>query len=161
MNLLITGGLGHIGSKLIDNLKNIKSLKKVVVIDDAKSNNLNILFNYNNKKIKIFFIKGDLLNKKIFEKIKFPINCVIHLASITNAEESFKMKKFLIKNNFGIFKNIVKFCINQKSKLVHISSTSVYGEQINIVDENCKDLRPLSPYAEVKLKEERLLKKKK
>ena len=44
-------------------------------------------------------------------------------------------------------------------KLIHISSTSVYGEQDGLVNESCKTLRPKSPYAEVKLIEENKLKK--
>ena len=46
-------------------------------------------------------------------------------------------------------------------KLVHISSTSVYGSQDLYVDENCKELKPQSPYAEVKIKEEQIFKRKK
>ena len=46
-------------------------------------------------------------------------------------------------------------------KIIIISSTSVYGKQSSIVDENCKldQLQPQSPYAEVKLKEEQLVRK--
>ena len=50
MNILITGAIGHIGSKLIDNLSKIKKLKKVYLIDNARSNNLNVLFNLKYKK---------------------------------------------------------------------------------------------------------------
>ena len=67
MNLLITGALGHIGSKLIYSLDKIKNLKKVYLIDNAGSNNLNVLFNLKNDKIKIKFIYGDLLEKKNFK----------------------------------------------------------------------------------------------
>lgn len=45
MNILITGVLGHIGSSVLDNLSKIKNLKKVYLIDNARSNNLNVLFN--------------------------------------------------------------------------------------------------------------------
>ena len=50
-------------------------------------------------------------------------------------------------------------CIQTGSKLVYISTTSVYGTQSSIVDENCtiSELRPQSPYAESKLKSEQLL----
>ena len=65
MNIIITGGLGHIGSKLILSLNKIENLKKVYIIDCAKSNNLNVLFNLKFKKIKIRFIQKDLLNDKI------------------------------------------------------------------------------------------------
>ena len=59
-------------------------------------------------------------------------------------------------------KNIINFCIKNKSKLIHISSTSVYGKQTDLVDETCekKYLKPQSPYADIKLLEENMLKKK-
>jgi len=158
MNILITGVLGHIGSSLLDNLSKIKNLNKVYLIDNARSNNLNILFNLKNKRAKINFIYGDLINKKIFNKINDKIHTVIHLASITNAEQSFKNKKLIFENNYSIFKNVVNFCKKNNAKLIHLSSTSVYGQSEKIVDENFKDLEPRSPYAEEKLLEENYLK---
>ncbi len=157
MNILISGALGHIGSKLINNLSKIKNLKKVYLIDNASSNNINVLFNLKNKKHKIIFIRQDLLNKKVLFSIKDKISVVIHLASITNAEESFDIKKKIYYNNLGIFKNILKFCIRKKSRLIHLSSTSVYGKQSFLVDEKCKNLNPQSPYANIKFLEEKLL----
>ena len=61
----------------------------------------------------------------------------------------------------GSFKNVLKYCHKFNSKLVHISSTSVYGPQKKLVDETQKKLFPRSPYAVVKLKEENILKKQK
>jgi len=161
MNILITGALGHIGSGLIKRISKIKNLKKVYLVDNASSNNLNVLFNLKYKKIKLKFIKGDLLNDSILSSIREKIDVVIHLASITNAEGSFKIKKFMYKNNFGIFKKICKFCEKKKSKLIHLSSTSIYGTQSKLVDEDCKFLKPQSPYAEIKYLEEKYLKKQK
>ncbi len=161
MKMLITGPLGHIGSELLNTLNKFKNLKKLYLIDSARSNNLNVLFKLKSKNTKIKFIYGNLLEKKILNQIKDKIDIVIHLASISNAEESFKIKKLIYVNNFEIFKNIVKFCIKKKSKLIHLSSTSVYGKQQFLVDENCKSLRPQSPYANIKLMEERYLNKNK
>lgn len=160
MNILITGSLGHIGSSLLANLTKIKNLKTVYLIDSLRSNNVNVLFNLRlNKKIDVKFIKGDLLKKSELNKIKKKIDVVVHLASITNVAESFSIKKLLFKNNFGIFKNIVSFCIKNKSRLIHLSSTSVYGLQSEQVDESTRDLAPQSPYAEEKIIEEDYLKK--
>tara|TARA_Y100000591_G_C21836817_1_gene703054 strand:- start:199 stop:1125 length:927 start_codon:yes stop_codon:yes gene_type:complete len=159
MNIIITGPLGHIGSALLEKLTKIKNLKKVYLIDNASSNNINVLFNLNSKKIKFKFICKDLIDKKILYSIKEKIDVVIHLASITNAEQSFKFKKKIYKNNYGIFKNVVYFCIKKKVRLIHISSTSVYGIQESFVDENCKILKPQSPYADLKLLEEKTLQK--
>ena len=160
MNILITGVLGHIGSSVLADISKIKKLKYVYLIDSARSNNLNILFKLKNKdkKTKIKFIEGDLLENKVLNKVKHKIDVVIHLASITNAEASFKFKKLIYSNNFGIFKKIVDFCIKKRAKLIHFSSTSVYGSRSSLVDEDSKFLSPQSPYADIKLFEEKYLK---
>lgn len=55
----------------------------------------------------------------------------------------------------------MRYCINRNTKLIHLSSTSVYGKQTDLVDENCERrfLKPQSPYAKIKLIEEKSLKK--
>ena len=66
----------------------------------------------------------------------------------------------MFRNNLACMKNIINYCAKNKTKLIHISSTSVYGKQAEIVSE--KDdhlLKPQSPYAEIKLIEEKMLKK--
>jgi len=156
MNILITGVLGHIGSCLLrDFLKN-KDIKKIYLIDSAKANNLNTLFNLPKNKKKIYFFLHDLLDDSVFRKLN-DIDIIVHLASITNSEYSFENKNEIYKNNYSIFKNIVNFAINKKVKLIHISSTSVYGSQIGTVYEEEKNLNPQSPYAEVKVFEEKFL----
>ena len=62
MNLLITGGCGHIGSYLIHNISKIKKIKKTFVIDNFKSTNINSLFNLNKNKINFHQID---LSKKL------------------------------------------------------------------------------------------------
>lgn len=87
------------------------------------------------------------------------MNFIIHCASLTDAANSFLKKKEMFNNNLGCMKNVVKFCIKNKTKLIHISSTSVYGKQKNVVNESDNSLlKPQSPYAEIKLIEENLLK---
>ena len=159
MNLLITGGCGHIGSYLAENLNKIKKIKKTYIIDNLKTTQISSLFNTHKKNNLKFYIK-DLTNKNTLNKFK-NINYVIHLASMTNAAGSFKVKKEMYRNNLTCMKNIINYCIKNKSKLIHISSTSVYGKQTNLVDETCekKYLKPQSPYADIKLKEENMLKK--
>jgi nucleoside-diphosphate-sugar epimerase len=160
MKILITGGLGHIGSYLLQNINKIKSLKKIYVVDNLSTQRYCSLFNIPKTKKKISFIKIDLSKKNALGN--FPkTDVVIHLASMTDAEGSLKIKKKIYINNLGIFKNILQYCKKNSSKLIHLSSTSVYGEQKGLVDENCKILRPKSPYAEIKLLEEKILLKNK
>jgi len=156
MKIIITGALGHIGSYIINDLVKVKKIKKIYLIDNFLNNRFNVLFKLQNKKFQ--FIYGDISDRLFCRKIP-KANILIHLASITNAEKSFENRKEVERNNLNSFKNVVKYCNKHKSKLVHISSTSVYGPQKDMVDENEEKLFPRSPYAEVKLKEEKILKK--
>ena len=160
MKILITGGLGHIGSYLLENFDKVKSIKKIYVIDNLSTNRYNSLFNLPKTSKKIYFYQKDLAATNELKNFK-RTDIVINLASLTDAESSLKIKNKIYRNNLGIFRNIIKYCKKNSSKLIHISSTSVYGEQKGLVDENCKKLRPKSPYAEIKVKEENILKKNK
>ena len=158
MNLLITGCCGHIGSYLVSNIHKIKKIKKIFLVDNLNSTQINSLFS--NKKKNSNFYKINLAKKNSLNSIK-KIDFVIHLASMTNAEKSFDNKKKMYQNNIACMKNIINFCEKNNSKLIHISSTSVYGKQTDLVDETCekKYLKPQSPYADIKLIEENMLKK--
>jgi len=159
MNLLITGCCGHIGSYLVNNIHKINKIKKTIIIDNFHSTQINSLFNIK-KRNNIKFYNLDLAKKSSLKKFR-KIDYVIHLASMTNAAGSFSKKNEMFKNNIDCMKNIINFCKKKKAKLIHISSTSVYGKQASIVDETCekKFLKPQSPYAEIKLIEEEMLKK--
>ena len=104
MKILITGGLGHIGSFIIKNFIKYKKIKKIFVVDNISNQRFPVLLYMNSPKIK--FLYGDTVDKKLFKKIP-KVDVVLHLASITNAEKSFDIKKKIYKNNFGSFKNVV------------------------------------------------------
>jgi nucleoside-diphosphate-sugar epimerase len=160
MKILITGGLGHIGSYILENINKIKKAKKIYIIDNLSTLRYCSLFNLSKNNKKIYFFQKDLSIKDSLKKF-LKVDIVINLASLTDAEGSLKIKNQIYKNNLGIFNNVLKYCEKNSSKLIHISSTSVYGEQHGLVDESCKQLRPKSPYAAIKLKEENILKTKK
>ena len=159
MKLLITGACGHIGSYLAENIHKIKKIKKTILVDNLESNRFCSLFELNKKNKLKFYLrnieKENSLND--FKNIKY----VIHCASMTNAEKSFGKEDLMYKNNIDCLKTVIKFCKKNKAKLFHLSSTSVYGKQADIVDENCEEkyLKPQSPYADIKLIEEKMLKK--
>ena len=155
MKLLITGACGHIGSYLVENIHKIRKIKKVVLIDNFNAHRYHTIFNLKNKS-KFKFHQIDLSKKKLdkFEKV----DVIIHCASHTNAQDSFSKKNEMYKNNISCMKNIISYCIKKKSKLIHISSSSVYGTSEKVMRENVKKiLKPQSPYAKIKLIEEKLL----
>lgn len=159
MNLLITGCCGHIGSYVAENVHKIKKIKKTFIVDNIKSNRFCSLFNLK-KKNNLEFHLIDVDQKNSLNKFK-NVNYVLHLASMTNAEKSFGKEKEMFNNNIKCLENVIDFCKKNNSKLIHLSSTSVYGKQTEIVDETCekKYLKPQSPYAKIKIIEENILKK--
>ena len=159
MKVLITGALGHIGSYVAENIHKISKVKETILIDNFESRRFNSLYNLN-KKTKLKFFIRDLNNKRSLNDFK-NIDYLIHCASMTNAEKSFGRENEMYKNNLNCLRTVINFCNSKKVKLIHISSTSVYGKQAEVVDENCekKYLKPQSPYAKIKLIEENLLKK--
>ena len=160
MNILITGACGHIGSYLVQNLYKIKKVKKAFLVDNLISNKVNSLFNLNKKNKVNFFLK-DLNNIKSLDDFT-NIDIVFHFASMTDAAKSFENQIEMRKNNINCLNTVIRFCIKTGAKLVHLSSTSVYGKQAAIVDEECekKYLKPQSPYAKIKIEEEDILKRK-
>ena len=159
MKILITGACGHIGSYLSENIYKIKKVSKAILIDNLKSNRFNSLFHSQKKNNLNFFVR-DLNNINCLDDIN-NIDTIIHCASMTNAEKSFSKEKEMYKNNLNAMKTVIRYCKKKNTKLIHISSTSVYGKQAELVDENCEKqfLNPQSPYAKIKLIEENLLKK--
>ena len=157
MKVLITGACGHIGSYLLENIYKIKKVKKTVLVDNLESNRFHSLFN-NSKKNNLSFFKRDLNDKNALKDFS-NIDVIVHLASMTNAEKSFGKEKQMFSNNLNCLDTVIKYCIKNKTKLIHLSSTSVYGKQTNIVDESCEEkfLIPQSPYAKIKLIEEKTL----
>ena len=160
MNILITGACGHIGSYLVQNLYKIKKVKKAFLVDNLTSNKINSLFNLNKKNKVNFFLK-DLNNIKSLDDFT-NIDIVFHFASMTDAAKSFENQIEMRKNNINCLNTVIRFCIKTGAKLVHLSSTSVYGKQAAIVDEECekKYLKPQRPYAKIKIEEEDILKRK-
>tara|TARA_B110000444_G_scaffold258739_1_gene300470 strand:- start:755 stop:1681 length:927 start_codon:yes stop_codon:yes gene_type:complete len=159
MKIIITGACGHIGSYVAQNIGKIKKVKNTILVDNLKSNRLDSIFNLKKKDNLKFFIK-DLNEIESLNEFK-NVDCVIHCASMTNAAKSFDNEVEMYKNNINCLKTTIKYCKKNKVKLIHLSSTSVYGKQAKIVDENCekKYLKPQSPYAKIKLIEENMLKK--
>jgi len=156
MKIIVTGCLGHIGSALIRELPKIIPDCEVTGIDNFRSQRYCSLFDM--PKDNFTFLEGDVRSMDLISLFK-SCDVVIHLAAITDAASSFDNAKELEDNNFLSTQAVAQACCVSKVKLISLSSTSVYGTQNNEVTEDCGDeeLNPQSPYAETKLKEEKLL----
>ncbi len=158
MKLLVTGALGHIGSKLIHSIR-AGDFKEVRMVDNLSTQRYASLFNLP-EKVNFKFFQGDIRDKDI-DKYFRGVDVVIHLAAITDAASTFDKQGLVEEVNFLGTKNVAEACARNKCALIFPSTTSVYGTQEEVVDENCpfSGLKPQSPYAESKLKAERLLMK--
>lgn len=158
MKILITGALGHIGSKLIRSFKP-GQFKEVVIIDNLSTQRYASLFNLS-PKINFKFYQEDICTADLDKYFK-GMDLIIHLAAITDAASSFDNPDEVKRVNLDGTKKVAMACARNNCRLLFPSTTSVYGTQDEIVDECCplKDLKPQSPYAESKLKAEQLLQK--
>ena len=69
MKILITGGLGHIGSYLLENIDKIKFIKEIYVIDNLSTNRYCSLFNLPKTKKKNLFLSKRPVFKKLIKKL--------------------------------------------------------------------------------------------
>lgn len=157
MRIVVTGALGHIGSRLIREIPSDFSGAEIVMIDNLSTQRYASLFHLPGES-KYRFIEADVLTANL-EPIFSDADVVIHLAAITNAAASFEIKERVKQLNYGATEKVAKACVKTGCPMFYVSSTSVYGTQKESVDEDCprSDLRPQSPYAESKLEEEELL----
>lgn len=155
VKILLTGGLGHIGSFFIESFDSKNN--EVTVVDNMSTQRYCSLFNVKNK---IKFLEKNFVD--LSEDFLSKYDCVIHLAAITDAAASFNesQKKKLEETNVEDTKRLIKKCKSAKvKKIIFPSSTSVYGKSIEVVDESMDfAVNPQSPYAESKIAIENFLK---
>ena len=156
--IIITGGLGFIGSNLINILQ-----KKYFIINVDKvtyaSNFKNIDPNIKNYK----FYKQDINNKNFINKIleKYNPSIIFNLAAETHVDRSIDgPKKFVDSNILGVFnllETIRKY--KKKIKLIHISTDEVYGDiKKNYKSKEEDAYNPSSPYSASKASGDLLIK---
>ena len=157
MKIVITGALGHIGSRLIRELPLSFPGAAIVMIDNMMTQRYCSLFGLP-KDGDFRFIETDITQTDPAPLLE-GAHVVIHLAAITDAAGSFDRAEQLEQNNFNATRRVAEACASLGIRLFTLSTTSVYGTQKEVVDEECseEDLKPQSPYATTKLKEERLV----
>lgn len=162
LKFLVTGGLGHIGSKLIREYAKRADIELIRIFDNISTQRYPALFDLPKTHVKFEFIEGDINDiNKIKEAMK-DIDVVIHLASVTDAPSTINNPELTHKSVFEGTWNIVNAAMHTKvRRFLYPSTTSVYGEAEGIVDENSPEesYKPASPYADSKRKTEKLLQK--
>jgi len=157
MKIVVTGALGHIGSALIRQLPLHFPDAEIVMLDNMMTQRYASLFNLPAVG-RYRFIEADVRTIDLRPVLE-EAHTVVHLAAITDAAGTFDRAAELEANNFEATFKIAAACREAGARLIHFSSTSVYGTQNTLVSEDCArdELKPQSPYATTKLKEEDLV----
>jgi UDP-glucose 4-epimerase len=157
MKIVVTGALGHIGSALTRQLPLHFPDAEIVMLDNMMTQRYASLFNLPAVG-RYRFLEADVRTADLRPLID-GAHVVVHLAAITDAAGSFNRAAELEANNFDATSKIAAACRETGARLIHLSSTSVYGTQNEVVSEDCtaEELKPQSPYATTKLKEETLV----
>lgn len=157
MKIVVTGAIGHIGSYLIRDLAVQFPGAEIVMIDNMMTQRFPSLFNLPTT-AHYRFIEGDVTQIDLQPLLK-DAHVLVHLAAITDAAGTFDKADLLEANNYQSTLKVANACAKTGTRLIALSSTSVYGTQNEVVAEDCspEELKPQSPYAITKLREEQLV----
>ena len=152
MKILVTGGLGYIGSHVVVEL--IRNNYEVLIIDNLSNSNISILNQIEtitNKKP--LFKKIDLTNKKdvlsFFKKNK-KFHGVIHFAALKSVRDSINEPLKYYENNILSLINLLEF-MPKGIPFVFSSSCTVYGNsKTQPIKEDTDYGNPVSPYGHTK-----------
>jgi len=157
MKLLVTGGLGFIGSNFILNILKNNSDITVTNVDaeliGSDPSNLDELNDSSNYK----YVKGNITNKILMEKLIENSDCVVNFAAESFVDRSIvDANQFLVSNIRGTY-TILEIIRNHKKRFVQISTDEVFGSmEIGSADEEHR-LNPSNPYAATKASAELLV----
>ena len=157
MKILVTGGLGFIGSNFILKLLKESNEFEVVNVDaelyGADRRNLSEIQNHE----KYEFIKGNITNKRLMEETISRCDLVVNFAAESFVDRSISdANPFLVSNIRGAF-TVLDIITKQKKRMLQISTDEVFGSlSSNTATEESK-LNPSSPYAATKAAAELLI----
>ncbi|MBW3583592.1 MAG: SDR family oxidoreductase [Euryarchaeota archaeon] len=159
MKIVITGALGHIGSRLIRTLPERFPGATFVLVDNMSAQRYCSLFDLPTG-VDYRFVEADVLTDDPADWLEGADVCV-HLAAITDATSSFDRPEEVEAVNLTGAERVARACAANDVAMLFLSTTSVYGPQGDEVDEECdeSELAPQSPYAQAKLRAERRLAK--
>jgi dTDP-glucose 4,6-dehydratase len=146
MKILVTGGAGFIGSNFVHYMLRAHPEDKIIVLDKLTyAGNLN---NLKDVMKKIEFIKGDICNRKLVERVAKGVDVIINFAAESHVDRSIaEPEPFLTTNVLGtqvLLEAARKF---NHEKFIQISTDEVYGSITKGSFKEKDPLRPSSPYA--------------
>ena len=157
MKLLVTGGLGFIGSNFISRIfENHKDWSIVNVDAGLYGSNHQSLKKFENNP-KYSFVKGNIVDQKLMDNLVSESDVVVNFAAESHVDRSISdAKPFIDSNILGVF-TLLESIKRLKKKLIHISTDEVYGSFNSGSAKEETRLNPSSPYAASKASAELLI----
>jgi dTDP-glucose 4,6-dehydratase len=157
MKILVTGGLGFIGSNFILKLLKESNEFEVVNVDaelyGADRRNLSEIQNHE----KYEFIKGNITNRRLMEETISRCDLVVNFAAESFVDRSISdANPFLVSNIRGAF-TVLDIITKQKKRMLQISTDEVFGSLSSNTSTEESKLNPSSPYAATKAAAELLI----
>jgi UDP-glucose 4-epimerase len=164
--ILLTGGLGYIGSHIAVELLNSKEYYKIIIIDNLSKSSINmvktILQNKTNNMNSLHFQEMDMTNYNDLDNLfrEYKIDIVIHLAGLKSVGESIKNPIHYYQHNMISTINLIKVMnIFHCKNLVFSSSSTVYGNANTPYKETSPTgIGITNPYGRSKYMQEQILK---
>jgi dTDP-glucose 4,6-dehydratase len=152
VKLLVTGGLGFIGSNFIRYMIETNRDAKITNIDNLSvgSNVLNLKDIRRNSRYR--FVEGDITNLKLLSKLVKDVEVVVNIAAETHVDRSIaNPQPFLKSNTIGTFTVLEAIRrSNPTAKMVQTSTDEAYGDTVDRSFREDERLKPSSPYASSK-----------
>ena len=160
MKVLVTGGLGFIGSHTVVEL--LDSGNEVVIIDNLFNSSVEVVDSIKEITGKDFsFYEGDVCDLDLLEKIfsEEKPDAVMHFAGYKAVGESVKKPIMYYENNLLSTLHLCKKMIEHECfKFIFSSSATVYGDpEVLPITEDCKVGGTTNPYGTTKLMQEKIL----
>jgi len=156
--ILITGGLGFIGSHIVAELSN--NYSEVIIVDNLVNSEIKVFdILQSMSSLKLFFYKIDIRDRFKLEEV-FVKHCpenIIHCASLKSVSESFDMPEHYYDNNVNGSKVLIDLIIKYDiKKVVFSSSATVYGQPLYLPIDEKHPLSATNPYGQNKIDTEEL-----
>ncbi len=145
--VLVTGGCGFIGGNFARYLAKNTDYKIIVLDKLTYAGRLENIHEYV-KEGRIKFVKGDICDRKVVEKVMNDVDFVVHFAAESHVDNSIKNPDIFVTTNV-LGTNVLLDVAKNKGieKFVHISTDEVYGSIDNGYFTEESSFRPSSPYS--------------